>query len=74
MAPPAVLEQTVDHRTQYRALTVQPSQAANSKYPSEVLELCCTPAPQVLEALPVLDEESGNILEHRQLRRHPRLK
>ena len=31
-------------------------------------------AANLLAALPVLDEESGKLLEHRQLRRHPRLK
>ena len=31
-------------------------------------------AANLLESLPVLDEESGKLMEHRQLRRHPRLK
>ena len=74
MAPSEVLEQPVSHCTRSGALKVQPSQSANRKYPSDLLELWCTPAPTVLEALPVLDKESGNILEHRQLQRHPRLK
>ena len=74
MAPSDVLKQPVAHRTRYRALTVQPYQAANRKYTRYLLELWCTPAPPVLEAMPVLDEESGKLLEHMQLRRHPRLK
>ena len=55
-------------------MTVQPSQAANRKYPRDLLDLWCTPAPTVMQALPVLDEESGKLLEHRQLQRHPRFK
>ena len=39
MAPPDVTKQPVDHCTRYRALEVQPSQAANCKYPIELLEL-----------------------------------
>ena len=62
MTPPDLIEHPVDHRTQSHALTVQPSQAANRKYPSKLLELWCTPAPQVLESLPVLDKESGELL------------
>ena len=67
MAPTDVLEQPVDHRNRSRDLKVQPSQSANRKYPSELLELWCTPALQVMEALPVLDEESGKLLERKQL-------
>ena len=74
MAPPDFLEHPVAHRKISLALTVQSSQAAHHKYPSDLLELCCTPAPPVLEALPFLDEELGKLLEHRQLRQHPRLK
>ena len=74
MAPPAVFEQPVAHRTRSRALTVQPYQADNSKYPRKLLELWCTTAPQVLEALPVLDKESGKLLEHRKIQGHSRLK
>ena len=57
MAPPTVPEHPLDHFTRSRALTVNPSQADNRNYPSKLLELWCTPAPQVLESLPVLDEE-----------------
>ena len=67
IVPPDVIKQPVAHRTRSRALTVQPSQAAHCKYPSDLLELWCTPSPPVLETLPVLDEESGKLLEHRQL-------
>ena len=74
MAPPDVLKQPVAHRTQSQALTVQTSQAANRKYPSNLLELWCTPTPPVLKSLPVLDDESGKILKYRQLQRHPRFK
>ena len=74
MASPAVPKQPVAHHTQSRALTVQQSQAANPKYPSDLLQLWYTPAPQVLEDPPVLDEESGKLLEHKQLQLHPTLK
>ena len=37
MAPPDVIKQPVAHRTRYQALTEQPSQAANSKYPINLL-------------------------------------
>ena len=74
MAPPDVTKQPIAHPNLSRALIVQPSQAVNRKYPSKLLELWCTPAPQVLESLPVLDEESGKLLEHKQLQRHPTLK
>ena len=53
---------------------MQPSQTANRKYPSEILKLWCTPAPHVLEYLPVFDKELGKLLEHKQLRPHPTLK
>ena len=74
MEPPAVLEQPVAHLNRNRYLTVQPSQAANCKYLRELLELWCTQAPQVLEALPVLDKESGKHSENKQLQQHPTLK
>ena len=53
---------------------MQPYQVAHRKYPRDLLDLWCTPAPPVMEPLPVLDKEPGKLLEHRQLRRHPRLK
>ena len=74
MAPPSVPKHPVAHCTRSRDLTVQPYQASNPKYPSELLELWGTPAPQVLEDLPVLEEELGKLLEHKQLQRHPTLK
>ena len=74
MAPPAVPEQPDAHHTQSRSFTVHSSQAANLQYTSELLELWCTPAAEVLEALQVLDQESGKLLEHKQLQRKPTLK
>ena len=56
MAPPDVLEHPVAHHTQSRALTLKPSQSANRKYPSDHLDLWCTPSLPVLESLPVLDQ------------------
>ena len=60
IATPDVLEQPVAHCTQSQALTVQPSQAGNRNYPSDLLELWCKPAAQVLEALPVWTNNQEN--------------
>ena len=74
--PATRLAQLTAHRTRSQtiqeALEVQPDQAAHKKYPRKLLEVWRTPVPSELEAMPFLDEESGQTLEFRQFFRHPK--
>ena len=60
--------------TTHSALCVTGVNAAQRKYLRKLLDLWCTPAPPELAAMPVLDELTGETLEFRQLRHHPRYK
>ena len=66
------------HRTQSQniqeALTINPAQASQRKYPSELIDLWCTSLPPDLSAIPVLDTETGKTLEFWQLCNHPKYK
>ena len=71
-------EQPIARRTRSQlkqSLTVTPAQAAQHKLPKELLALCCTPETSLDHlAMSVLDPETGNTMEYRQLRRHPKYK
>ena len=55
--------QTISRHTRshtiQEALSVQPAQASQRKYPRKLLEVWCTLGTSELEAMPVIDEESG---------------
>lgn len=78
-APPPI-SQPVAHRTRsHSANVVLPARAAQRKYPSAVLAQIMEPFKDMLTlpeywAMPVLDEETGETLEWRQLRTHPKWK
>ena len=56
-----------------QALSVTPSQAAQLKFPRELLALWCMPVTSMEHiSMPVLDPDTGDTLEYRQLRRHPK--
>ena len=62
-----------------KALHVTPAKAAQRKYPPHLLALWCTPhllalwcTPVDKIACPVYDQDSGDTLEYRQLRCHPK--
>ena len=58
-----------------QALTVTLTQAAQLKFPKELLAMWCTPETSLDHlAMPVLDLDTGNTMEYRQLRRHPKYK
>jgi hypothetical protein len=52
------------------ALQVTPAKSAHRKYPPHLLALWCTPVDEI--ACPVYDQDSGDTLEYRQLRHHPK--
>ena len=57
----------VAHRTRSRnieeALTINPAQSSQRKYPSELIDLGYAPLPLDLAAMPFLDRETGKTLE-----------
>ena len=56
-------------------LTVTPEQASQRKFPRELLALWCTQEISLdYLAMPVLDPDTGNTMEYRQLRRYPKYK
>ena len=58
-----------------QALTVTPAQVAQRKSPKGLLALWCTPETSLDHlAMPVLDPDTGNTIEYRQLRRHSKYK
>ena len=82
-APPAPPREVVPvaHRTRSRQATaalITPASAAARRYSAafltQVLPLASNLAQWGELAVPVLDEETGKLLEHRALRKHPQLK
>ena len=81
LEPTAEIDQPVAHHTQYRTthqdLRVHPGLATKRKYPSEFINLWCTPRPEEHTEIPVLDNETGESLEYCQLLQlchHPKYK
>ena len=79
--PPLLVDtQPVAHRTRSaraQAPTSDPTTVSPTATTQPVAQRTCSRyslAANLLTALPVLDEDSGKLLEHRQLCRHPRLK
>ena len=71
-------DQPIAKRTQSKTnqtLTVTPAQAAHRKFPRDLLALWCTQETSLDHmALPVLNPDTGQTMEYRQLRRHPKYK
>ena len=69
-------EQPIARRTRSQlkqALSVTLSQASQIKFPRELLAIWCMPVTSLEHiAMPVLDPETGETLEYRQLHRHPK--
>ena len=65
--PPTGQEEPIARRTrsqiQRQANIVTPAMAASRRYPADIFQY---------HALPVLDKETGKILEYRQLQKYPR--
>ena len=68
-------EQPISRRTRSKlnqALSVTPEQAAQIKFPRELLALWFMPETSLDHIdMPVLDPDNGDTMEYRQLRRHP---
>ena len=68
------LEQPISRRTRLqlkKAITVTPAQAAQLKPPNELLALWCTPETSLEHIdIPVLDPDTDNTMEYRQLHQH----
>ena len=71
-------DQPIAKRTRLQmkqALTVTPAQAAQRKFPSDLLALWCTQEALLDHmAMPVLNPDTGQTMEYRQLLQHPKYK